>query len=112
MSHQLFTSDGHIAGLFSSMNQHLAKLCWCAIKLTLAGLFPDVGGGYFLPRLAGKLGVYLALTGHRLRGRDVHTVGIATHFIESSQVVTAADTLAVYLSLLTAVCAVLYAQNW
>jgi len=52
----------------------------------IVGLFPDVGGGHFLPRLAGKLGMYLALTGHRLKGRDVHRVGVATHFIESSQV--------------------------
>ena len=28
------------------------------------GLFPDVGGGYFLPRLLGHLGLYLALTGN------------------------------------------------
>lgn len=27
------------------------------------GLFPDVGGGYFLPRLSGELGMFLALTG-------------------------------------------------
>jgi len=52
----------------------------------IVGLFPDVGGGHVLPRLAGKLGMYLALTGHRLRGRDVHRVGAATHFVESSQV--------------------------
>jgi len=51
------------------------------------GLFPDVGGGHFLPRLEGKLGMFLALTGYRLRSRDVHTVGVATHFVESSQVV-------------------------
>jgi len=52
----------------------------------IVGLFPDVGGGHFLPRLAGKLGMYLGLTGYRLKGRDVHRVGIATHFVESSQV--------------------------
>lgn len=27
------------------------------------GLFPDVGGSFFLPRLEGKLGLFLALTG-------------------------------------------------
>ncbi|XP_046392539.1 3-hydroxyisobutyryl-CoA hydrolase, mitochondrial [Ischnura elegans] len=48
------------------------------------GLFPDVGGSYFLPRLGGKLGLYLALTGHRLKGLDVLRAGIATHFVESS----------------------------
>lgn len=50
------------------------------------GLFPDVGGGHFLPRLQGKLGVFLALTGFRLRGRDVHRAGVATHFVESAKV--------------------------
>jgi len=56
------------------------------VTVMIVGLFPDVGGGHFLPRLAGKLGMYLALTGCRLSGRDIHKVGIATHFIESSQV--------------------------
>ncbi|XP_031223275.1 3-hydroxyisobutyryl-CoA hydrolase, mitochondrial isoform X4 [Mastomys coucha] len=49
------------------------------------GLFPDVGGGYFLPRLQGKLGYFLALTGFRLKGRDVHRAGIATHFVDSEK---------------------------
>lgn len=52
----------------------------------ITGLFPDVGGGYFLPRLSGKLGYYLALTGFRLKGRDVLKAGIATHFVESEKV--------------------------
>lgn len=50
------------------------------------GLFTDVGGGYFLPRLKGKLGVYLALTGFRLKGRDVHHAGVATHFVDAEKV--------------------------
>lgn len=50
----------------------------CAI-----GLFPDVGGSYFLPRLPGSLGLYLALTGARLKGADVRHAGIATHYIPS-----------------------------
>ncbi|NWJ11389.1 HIBCH protein, partial [Crypturellus undulatus] len=53
--------------------------------LFVTGLFPDVGGGYFLPRLAGKIGYYLALTGFRLKGRDVQKAGIATHFVESAK---------------------------
>lgn len=54
--------------------------------LSVVGLFPDVGGGYFLPRLPGKLGIYLALTGFRLKGRNVHWAGVATHFVESKKV--------------------------
>mgnify|MGYP002046255416 CR=1 FL=1 len=44
-----------------------------AMPETGIGFFPDVGGTYFLPRLRGQLGMYLGLTGARLRGRDVLT---------------------------------------
>uniref|UniRef100_G3WP62 3-hydroxyisobutyryl-CoA hydrolase n=1 Tax=Sarcophilus harrisii TaxID=9305 RepID=G3WP62_SARHA len=56
-----------------------------AMPETAIGLFPDVGGGYFLPRLSGKLGYFLALTGFRLKGRDVQKGGIATHFVDSDK---------------------------
>ena len=46
------------------------------------GLFPDVGGGWFLPRLDGATGMWLALTGARLKGEDVLAAGVATHFAE------------------------------
>ena len=49
------------------------------------GLFPDVGGSWFLPRLHGGIGYWLALTGTRLKGRDVLAAGMGTHFIESSE---------------------------
>ncbi|NXF74503.1 HIBCH protein, partial [Sclerurus mexicanus] len=56
-----------------------------AMPETAIGLFPDVGGGYFLPRLSGKIGYFLGLTGYRLKGRDVLKAGIATHFVESGK---------------------------
>ncbi|KAH1185123.1 3-hydroxyisobutyryl-CoA hydrolase, mitochondrial isoform X1 [Mauremys mutica] len=56
-----------------------------AMPETAIGLFPDVGGGYFLPRLSGKIGYYLALTGFRLKGRDLQKAGIATHFVQSEK---------------------------
>ncbi|KAM6174701.1 3-hydroxyisobutyryl-CoA hydrolase, mitochondrial [Erethizon dorsatum] len=56
-----------------------------AMPETGIGLFPDVGGGYFLPRLQGKLGYFLGLTGFRLKGRDVYRAGIATHFVDSGK---------------------------
>jgi len=37
----------------------------------------------FLPRLPGSLGIFLALTGHRLKGEDVKTAGVATHYVLS-----------------------------
>lgn len=57
-----------------------------AMPETAIGLFPDVGGGYFLPRMKGKLGLYLGLTGYRLRGQDVKKAGVATHYVDSSKV--------------------------
>ncbi|RXG55861.1 3-hydroxyisobutyryl-CoA hydrolase, mitochondrial [Armadillidium vulgare] len=56
-----------------------------AMPETGIGLFPDVGGSYFLPRLGGNLGMYLALTGFRLKGRDVLRAGVATHVCDSSK---------------------------
>ncbi|XP_056391937.1 3-hydroxyisobutyryl-CoA hydrolase, mitochondrial isoform X2 [Hyla sarda] len=57
-----------------------------AMPETAIGLFPDVGGGYFLPRLPGKIGLFIALTGFRLKGRDVQKAGIATHFVDSQKI--------------------------
>lgn len=56
-----------------------------AMPETAIGLFPDVGGSYFLPRLPGKIGLYLGLTGFRLKGRDVHKAGVATHYVETTK---------------------------
>lgn len=39
-----------------------------AMPETAIGFVTEVGGTYFLPRLRGKLGLFLALTGHRLKG--------------------------------------------
>lgn len=52
-----------------------------AMPETGIGLFPDVGGGWHLSRLEGRLGRYLALTGARLDGAECLAVGLATHFL-------------------------------
>ena len=50
------------------------------------GLFPDVGGSYFLPRLPGRLGLFLALTGWRLHAADAIHCGVATDYVPSDRV--------------------------
>jgi enoyl-CoA hydratase/carnithine racemase len=52
-----------------------------AMPETGIALFPDVGASFFLPRLPGALGMYLALTGARLTGADAVHAGLATHFV-------------------------------
>jgi enoyl-CoA hydratase len=49
-----------------------------AMPETGIGLFPDVGGSYFLPRCPGEIGMYLALTGARLKADDLMYAGIVT----------------------------------
>lgn len=48
------------------------------------GLFPDVGGTYFLPRMPANLGIFLGLTGYRLKGKELLHAGIATHYVDSN----------------------------
>jgi enoyl-CoA hydratase len=52
-----------------------------AMPETGIGLFPDVGGGWYLSRLPGRLGQFLALTGARLDGAECLWAGLATHYL-------------------------------
>ena len=52
-----------------------------AMPETGIGLFPDVGGGWFLSRLPGQTGVWLALTGARLKAADTVFLGIHSHYL-------------------------------
>ena len=55
-----------------------------AMPETGIGFFPDVGGTYFLPRLAGETGMWMGLTGARLKAADCVATGIATHYTPSA----------------------------
>lgn len=48
------------------------------------GFFPDVGGSYLLSRLPGALGLYLGMTGERMKQGDVLESGLATHACASA----------------------------
>ena len=56
-----------------------------AMPETMIGLFPDVGGGYFLSRCQGALGEYLGLTGQMLNGAEAVFAGLADVLCDSSQ---------------------------
>jgi len=49
------------------------------------GLFPDVGAGWYLPRLRGRTGAFMALTGARLDGAECLWAGLATHYLPSER---------------------------
>ena len=58
------------------------------------GFLPDIGGTYFLPRLFGWMGTYLALTGASIGPADAHRLRLASHYIPSAQFGTIKDALA------------------
>ncbi|KAH9001418.1 ClpP/crotonase [Lactarius akahatsu] len=68
----------------------------CAVSMpeTKIGFFPDVGASYYLSRLDGQIGTYLALTGTSLSGRAVFEHGLATHYIPSARVPLLLESLA------------------
>src|SRR5690349_8680754 len=55
-----------------------------AMPETGIGLFPDVGGGWYLSRLPGRVGQFMVLTGARLDGAECHYLNLATHYVEQS----------------------------
>ena len=55
-----------------------------AMPETMIGLFPDVGGGYFLSRCEGALGEYLGLTGQMLNGAQAVFAGLADVLVDSA----------------------------
>lgn len=56
-----------------------------AMPETGIGLYPDVGGTYFLPRLPGQVGTWLGLTGDRLKAADMLAVNAADAFVPSAR---------------------------
>jgi 3-hydroxyisobutyryl-CoA hydrolase len=65
-----------------------------AMPETGIGMIPDVGGSWFLPRMAGDAGMYLALTGDRLKAPEVCGLKLATGFMPSAAIPTAIEALA------------------
>jgi enoyl-CoA hydratase len=56
-----------------------------AMPETGIGLFPDVGGGWYLPRMPDHIGLWLALTGARIKAADCELVGVASDYVESAR---------------------------
>ena len=56
-----------------------------AMPETGIGLFPDVGAGWFLPKLHGRTGVWMVLTGARLGTADCELLGLATDVVAAER---------------------------
>ena len=60
-----------------------------AMPETNIGLFPDVGGGYFLSRCPGHSGEWLALTGETISSSQAIEMGLADSCFEATQLASA-----------------------
>jgi enoyl-CoA hydratase len=65
-----------------------------AMPETNIGLFPDVGGGWFLARCPGRIGEYLALTGRLIGGADALAAGLADGVLPAAELPTLWESLA------------------
>ena len=98
LNHRIFTYpkpyisliEGIVMGGGVGVSAHgafrvVAENTTLAMPETVIGFFPDVGGGYFLPRCPGQVGTYLALTGHRVGPTDAIYCGFATHYVPAEK---------------------------
>lgn len=65
-----------------------------AMPETNIGLFPDVGGGYFLSRCPGRIGEWLALTGKMIGAGEALAFGLADACLDVTRLASAWDALA------------------
>jgi len=65
-----------------------------AMPETGIGLFPDVGGGWYLSRMPDHMGLWLALTGARIKAADCELLDIATDTIGAQSIPLVAGALA------------------
>jgi enoyl-CoA hydratase len=96
LNHQLFTYDKPVVAFMDGITMGggvgisqparfrvATENTRFAMPETGIGLFPDVGGGWYLSRLDGRVGQFLALTGARLDGAECLWAGLATHYLPS-----------------------------
>ena len=69
---------GGVGISFHGSHRVMTERALFAMPETGIGLFPDVGATYFLPRLTGKAGLYLGLTGARIGAADSLYLGLVS----------------------------------
>ncbi|MDP3294780.1 MAG: enoyl-CoA hydratase/isomerase family protein [Nevskia sp.] len=72
-------------GLFAGASHRVVtETSRVAMPEITIGLFPDVGGSWFLPRMPGRTGLFVALTGASLNGHDLLRAKLADHFVRAA----------------------------
>lgn len=79
------TMGGGVGVSVHARHRVVCEATMLAMPETGIGLFPDVGASWFLPRMPGRLGAYMALTGARLKAADCLYGGIADVFVPAAR---------------------------
>ncbi|HZZ37442.1 MAG TPA: enoyl-CoA hydratase/isomerase family protein [Caulobacteraceae bacterium] len=88
------TMGGGVGISWTASRRVVTERTTFAMPETGIGLFPDVGAGWFLPRLPGRAGLWLALTGARLKAADCLALTLATHYVPAADLTDLKQTLA------------------
>lgn len=78
------TMGGGMGLLAGASHRVVTETSVLAMPEISIGFFPDVGGGYFLNQLPKGVGLFLALTGTRLRGNDAVSLGLADALVQQA----------------------------
>ena len=76
-----FVMGGGLGLLGGASYRVVTETTRMAMPEVTIGLYPDVGGTWFLNRTPGKTGLFLGLTGARINAADAKLIGLADHFI-------------------------------
>jgi enoyl-CoA hydratase/carnithine racemase len=85
---------GGVGVSFHGSHRVLTENAQFAMPEVGIGFFPDVGASHLLPGLCGGFGMYLALTGNRIRYGDALWSGLATHAVKAEDQAALLDGLA------------------
>ncbi|WP_416397027.1 enoyl-CoA hydratase/isomerase family protein [Allohahella sp. A8] len=73
-------------GLFVGASHRIVtETARIAMPESSIGLYPDVGGSWFLNRMPGRTGLFLGLTGASMNAGDALYVGLADHYVQADQ---------------------------
>ncbi len=89
-----FVMGGGVGLMAGASHRVVTETSRIAMPEVTIGLYPDVGGSYFLNRMPGKSGLFLGLTAYQMNAADACYVGMANHYLNNDDKELMFDALA------------------
>ncbi|MBM7072526.1 enoyl-CoA hydratase/isomerase family protein [Shewanella sp. 202IG2-18] len=89
-----FVMGGGVGLMAGASHRVVTETSRIAMPEVTIGLFPDVGGSYFLNRTPGKSGMFLGFTAYQMNAADACYVGMANHYLNNDDKEPMFDVLA------------------